>query len=43
MKNCIIDSKIKIHNSIIASNSKIFIVNNDAEKIFLLGEGTQIM
>ena len=43
MKNCIIDSKIKIHNSIIASNSKISIVNNDTEKIFLLGEGTQIM
>ena len=43
MKNCIIDTKIKIHNSIIASNSKISIVNNDTEKIFLLGEGTQIM
>jgi len=43
MRNCIIDSKIKIHNSIIASNSKISIVNNDTEKIFLLGEGTQIM
>jgi glucose-1-phosphate thymidylyltransferase len=43
MKNCEIDSNVKIRNSIIASYSKISNqkISQD-EKIFLLGEGTQI-
>jgi NDP-sugar pyrophosphorylase family protein len=41
MSNCIIDGKLNIKNSIIASNSKI-IKKQDNEKNFLLGEGTQI-
>ena len=43
MKNCEIDSNVKIRNSIIASHSKISKqkISQD-EKIFLLGEGTQI-
>ena len=42
MKNCFIDSKIKIRNSILASNSKITIDEENDEKILLLGEGTKI-
>ena len=42
MKNCLIDCKIKIKNSIIASNSKILPKEND-ENILLLGEGTKIL
>ena len=40
MKNCCIDSKIKIRNSILASNSKITIDGENDEKVFLRGEGT---
>ena len=41
MSNCYINNRIKIRKSIISSNSKI--QNNlKDEKIFLLGEGTQI-
>jgi len=42
MKNCFIDSKIKIRNSIIAYNSRITIDDQNDEKVFLLGEGTKI-
>ena len=42
MKNCLIDCKIKIKNSIIASNSKILPKENN-ENILLLGEGTKIL
>ena len=42
MSDCIINSTIKIRNSIISSNSKIQ-NNSKNEKIFLLGEGTQIL
>ena len=42
MKNCYVDSKIKIRNSILASNSKITIDEENDEKILLLGEGTKI-
>ena len=44
MPNCVITGKIKIRNSIIASNSRIKIneKNND-EKVLLLGEGTQVI
>ena len=42
MKNCYIDSKIKIRNSILASNSKISIDKQNDRKVFLLGEGTVI-
>lgn len=42
MSNCIIEGKLNITNSIIASNSKIIQKQNDDEKNFLLGEGTQI-
>mgnify|MGYP006276636233 FL=1 len=41
MSNCTIEGNVKIHNSIIASNSTLK-KNNLDEKIFLLGEGTQI-
>ena len=41
MSNCIIDGKLDIKNSIIASNSKI-IKEEKSEKKFNLGEGTQI-
>jgi glucose-1-phosphate thymidylyltransferase len=41
MSNCSIDGDLNIKNSIIASNSKI-IKNSETEKIFLLGEGTQV-
>ena len=40
MTNCSIESKIKIRNSILASNSKITIDESNDEKTFLLGEGT---
>ena len=42
MSNCIIEGKLNIANSIIASNSKIIQKQESDEKIFLLGEGTQI-
>lgn len=42
MSNCEISEKIKIRNSIIASNSSIKINENKEEKIFLVGEGTKI-
>ena len=41
MSDCTISSPVKIRNSIISSNSKIK-SNSKDEKIFLLGEGTQI-
>ena len=40
MTNCSVESKIKIRNSILASNSKITIDESNDEKTFLLGEGT---
>tara|TARA_B110000438_G_scaffold202227_1_gene193812 strand:- start:6065 stop:7132 length:1068 start_codon:yes stop_codon:yes gene_type:complete len=44
MSNCKINCDIKIKNSIIASNSNISRKNSiSEEKIFLLGEGTQII
>ena len=42
MKNCCIDSHMKIKNSILASNSKISIDKQNDRKVFLLGEGTVI-
>ena len=42
MKNCGIDSHMKIKNSILASNSKISIDKQNDRKVFLLGEGTVI-
>ena len=42
MENCLIDSNMKIRNSILASNSSITLDENDDEKILLLGEGTKI-
>jgi len=41
MENCKIEGKLTIKDSIIAKNSRINSKNNN-EKIFLLGEGTQI-
>ena len=41
MPNCVIDGKLIIHDSIIASNSKIIQQSNN-EKRFLLGEGAQV-
>jgi len=41
MNDCIIDCKIKIRDSIISNNSHIM-RNESLEKIFLLGEGTNI-
>ena len=41
MSDCIINGKLDIKNSIIASNSKI-IKEEKSEKKFILGEGTQI-
>ena len=38
--DCFVTSKIKIKNSILASNSKITLDENNEEKTFLLGEGT---
>ena len=40
MQNCIINSEISLHDSIIASNSKILIDKNNENRTFLLGEGT---
>ena len=42
MENCLIDSNMKIRNSILASNSTITLDNNNDEKVLLLGEGTKI-
>jgi len=43
MSNCIINTPIKIRNSIISSNSQIQLKKDSQdEKIFLLGEGTRI-
>ncbi len=43
MSDCIINTPIKIRNSIISANSQIQIKNGSQnEKIFLLGEGTRI-
>jgi len=42
MPNCIVKGKINMINSIIASNSKIIQNQENCEKSFLLGEGTQI-
>ena len=42
MENCVIDSNMKIRDSIIASNSSITTDSNNAEKVLLLGEGTKI-
>ena len=42
MKNCCIDSPMKIINSILASNSRITIDKQNDKKVFLLGEGTVI-
>jgi len=42
MPNCVIEGNLKITNSIIGSNSKIFRKDNSDEKSLLLGEGTQI-
>ncbi len=42
MQDCLIDCKINIKNSIIASNSKILPKEND-ENVLLLGEGTKIL
>ncbi len=44
MSDCIINTPIKIRNSIISSNSEIEFKNDSQdEKIFLLGEGTKIL
>jgi len=44
MENCLIQSPIKISNSIISTNSEIIVENNESEeKILLLGEGTKII
>ncbi|MEM3064593.1 MAG: glucose-1-phosphate thymidylyltransferase [Candidatus Nitrosotenuis sp.] len=43
MSDCIIEADVKIRNSIIAFNSKIIGSKNHDEKMFLLGEGTQIL
>jgi len=44
MSDCIINTPIKIRNSIISSNSEIEFKNDSHdEKIFLLGEGTKIL
>lgn len=42
MSNCNIDGNLNIANSIISSNSKISQKNNTNNKVFLVGEGTQI-
>lgn len=42
MSNCNIEGKLQINNSIIASHSKIIQKQNNDNKSFLLGEGTQI-
>lgn len=43
MSDCIIEADVKIRNSIIAFNSKIVGSKNHDEKMFLLGEGTEIL
>jgi glucose-1-phosphate thymidylyltransferase len=43
MSNCTINGKLNIRNSIIASNSKITKEQNENNKKFLLGEGTQVL
>jgi glucose-1-phosphate thymidylyltransferase len=44
MPDCIIDCDVKIKNSIISSNSKIFKKDSvNDENVFLLGEGTKII
>ena len=43
MSDCIIEANVKIRSSIIAFNSKIIGTKNHDEKVFLLGEGTQIL
>jgi glucose-1-phosphate thymidylyltransferase len=44
MPDCIIDCDVKIKNSIISSNSKIFKKDSvNDENVFLLGEGTIII
>lgn len=43
MADCTIEANVKIRNSIIAFNSKITGTKNHDEKVFLLGEGTQIL
>ena len=44
MEDCLIQSPIKIINSIISTNSQIIMEKNrDEEKILLLGEGTRII
>ena len=42
MSDCILDGKMNVGHSIIASNSKILGKQDELEKKFLLGEGTQI-
>jgi len=42
MSNCNIEGKLQINNSIIAAHSKIIQKQNNDNKSFLLGEGTQI-
>ncbi len=41
MENCEIMTDVKLRNSIISANSKIYRAEND-EKVLLLGEGTNI-
>ena len=43
LSHCTLNAEIVIRNSIIAFNSKIIGVKNQDEKIFLLGEGTQVL
>jgi NDP-sugar pyrophosphorylase family protein len=43
MSDCIIEANVKIRNSIIAFNSKISSTKSHNEKVFLLGEGTQVL
>lgn len=42
MSDCIFEGKLEIKNSIIGSNSKILQNQNNTDKKFLLGEGSQI-
>jgi glucose-1-phosphate thymidylyltransferase len=42
MSDCIFEGKFEIKNSIIGSNSKIIQNENEVDKKFLLGEGSQI-
>lgn len=43
MADCTIKGKTKIRNSIISANSSIILDSAQAEKVFLLGEGTSII